>query len=125
MTKKGSAKAANGSGAVSNKDSSGLRITIDRLFYDETGQIIVSALFGLALALLFRRICKDNCVLYSAPDIKEIEENIFNLEDTCYKYKSYPVKCNDLDKPLEPYDINKTPDNLISVPGFFEKIFFT
>jgi hypothetical protein len=125
MTKKGSAKAANGSGVVSNKDSSGLRITIDRLFYDETGQIIVSALFGLALALLFRRICKDNCVLYSAPDIKEIEENIFNLEDTCYKYKSYPVKCNDLDKPLEPYDINKTPDNLISVPGFFEKTFFT
>ena len=106
------------------KDRGGLRVTIDRLFYDDTGQIIVSALFGLALALLFRRICKDNCVLYSAPDIKEIESNVFNLEDTCYKYKSYPVKCNDIDKPLEPYDINKTPDNLISIPGFFEKTFF-
>jgi hypothetical protein len=104
---------------------SGLRVTIDRLFYDETGQIIVSALFGLALALLFRRICKDNCVLYSAPDIKDIEGNIFNLENTCYKYKSYPVKCNSIDKPLDPYDINKTPDNLISSPGFFEKMFFT
>ena len=125
MTIKGTgAGAGAGAGAVS-KDSSGLRVTIDRLFYDETGQIIVSALFGLALALLFRRICKDNCVLYSAPDIKEIEENIFNLEDTCYKYKSYPVKCNALDNPLEPYDINKTPDNLINVPGFFERIFFT
>ena len=78
---------------------------------------------GLALALLFRRICKDNCVLYSAPDIKEIEENVFNLEDTCYKYKSYAVKCNAKDKPLEPYDINKTPDNIINIPGFFEKIF--
>jgi hypothetical protein len=106
------------------KDRGGLRVTIDRLFYDDTGQIIVSALFGLALALLFRRICKDNCVLYSAPDIKEIEGNVFNLEDTCYKYKSYPVKCNAIDKPLEPYDINKTPDNLISVPGFFERTFF-
>ena len=105
------------------KEITGLRVTIDRLFYDDTGQIIVSALFGLALALLFRRICKDNCVLYSAPDIKDIEENIFNLEDTCYKYKSYAVKCNAKDKPLEPYDINKTPDNIISIPGFFEKIF--
>jgi hypothetical protein len=112
MSKKGTAK-----------EITGLRVTIDRLFYDNTGQIIVSALFGLALALLFRRICKDNCVLYSAPDIKEIEENIFNLEDTCYKYKSYPVNCKAIDKPLKPYDINKTPDNIISIPGFFEKIF--
>ena len=114
-----------GMGTGKAKDPSGLRVTIDRLFYDDTGQLIVSALFGLALALLFRRICKDNCVLYSAPDIKEIENNIYNLEDTCYKYKSYPVKCNELDKPLEPYDINKTPDNLISVPGFFERTFFS
>jgi hypothetical protein len=105
------------------KEQSGLRITIDRLFYDETGQMIVSALFGLALALLFRRICKDNCILYSAPNIKDIEDNVFNLEDTCYKYKSYPVKCNNIDNPLKPYDINKTPDNLISIPGFFERMF--
>jgi hypothetical protein len=100
-------------------------VIIDRLFYDNTGQMIVSALFGLALALLFRRICKDNCVLYFAPNIKDIEGNIFNLEDTCYKYKSYPIKCNNEDKPLKPYDINKIPDNLISIPGFFEKMFLS
>ena len=116
----------NKKGAGSPKEGmTGLRVTIDRLFYDETGQIIVSALFGLALALLFRRICKDNCVVYSAPDIKDIEGNVFNLEDTCYKYKSYPVKCNSIDKPLKPYDINTTPDHLISVPNFFEKLFTT
>jgi hypothetical protein len=109
---------------INKKEPSGLRVSIDRMFYDETGQIIVSALFGLSLALLFRRICKDNCVVYSAPDIKDIEGNVFKLEDTCYKYKSYPVKCSStIEKPLEPYDINKTPDNLISVPGFFEKMF--
>ena len=114
-----------GKGLVKDlKNRGGLRVTIDRLFYDDIGQIIVSALFGLALALLFRRICKDNCVLYSAPDIKDIEGNIFNLEDTCYKYKSYPVKCNSIDKPFGPYDINKIPDNLISIPGFFERTFF-
>ena len=116
MNKKGGAK-------DTKEATTGLRVTIDRLFYDETGQIIVSALFGLALALLFRRICKDNCVVYSAPDIKDIEGNIFNLEDTCYKYKSYPVKCNSIDTALKPYDINIKPDNLISVPSFFEKIF--
>ena len=39
MNKKGAAK-------DTKEGMTGLRVTIDRLFYDETGQIIVSALFG-------------------------------------------------------------------------------
>ena len=43
---------------------------IDRLFYSSMGQLIISALFGLSLALLFNRVCKENCVLYLKANIK-------------------------------------------------------
>ena len=46
---------------------------IDRLFYNSTGQLIISAIFGLSIALLFKRVCKENCVLYFAPKKEEIE----------------------------------------------------
>lgn len=104
-------------------NQSTLAVTIQRLFYEENGQIVVSALFGLALALVFRRVCKDNCVLYYAPDIKEIDNKIFKLEDTCYKYKPYSVKCNHNEKILKNYDINTNPENKIIDNGLFSKIF--
>lgn len=93
-------------------EMSPLNATIDRLFYNEIGQIIVSALFGLSLALIFKRVCKDNCVLYHAPDINDIENKVFKLENTCYKYTPYAVKCENKEFVL-PYNGNKTPDNLI------------
>jgi len=104
-------------------NQSTLAITINRLFYQKDGQIVVSALFGLALALIFRRVCKDNCVIYYAPDIKEVDNKIFKLEDTCYKYKPHSVKCNNKDKTLKVYNINTNPENQIIDQGLFSKIF--
>jgi hypothetical protein len=58
------------------------RNMIDRLFYSSVGQLIISSLFGLSLALLFNRVCKENCVLYFAPKYDDIDNKIFKLEDT-------------------------------------------
>jgi len=94
---------------------------IDRLFYNSMGQLFISALFGISLALLFQRVCKDNCILYYAPRYDEIEGKIFKLEDTCYKYKIENVKCN---KDFIPqYTGSKKADNQIEEPSFFSKIF--
>jgi hypothetical protein len=91
-----------------------IRSAIDRILYTPTGQFLVSALFGLALALMFRRVCKDNCVSYHAPYVKDIEGKVFKLEDTCYVYTPYMVDCQKTDKePLEVYDINSEPVNKI------------
>jgi len=98
-----------------------LKEIINRLFYTETGQTFISVLFGLSIALLFRRVCKENCVLYIAPNQPEIEGKIFKIEDVCYKYTTYNVKCND--KPVEPYNGNIKPENKIEEPSFFSKIF--
>jgi hypothetical protein len=106
-----------------NKNQSTLAETIHRLFYDKTGQLIVSALFGLSLALIFRRVCKDNCIIYYAPNVKEIENKTFKLEDTCYKYNTYAVKCEDKTKILKTYDVNIKPENQIIDYGLFSGFF--
>ena len=98
-----------------------IRYVIDRLFYTDIGQIIVSAIFGISLALIFNRVCKDNCTLYFAPKYNDISDNIFKIEDTCYKYKVVNALCND--KALEQYQGNYTPSNQIKEKSFFDKIF--
>lgn len=100
-----------------------LKGIVERLFYTYTGQLFISGLFGLSLALLFKRVCKDNCTIYIAPKKEDIDGKLFKLEDTCYKYKSTQVKCNDKDKPIMYYNGYEKPDNLIEEPSFISKLF--
>lgn len=93
----------------------------DKLFYDPTGQILISAIFGLALSFMFVRVCKDNCVVYYAPKIEDIQDKVFKIDETCYVYKSTPTKCNE--KPLENYNQNITPENLLKSENVLNKLF--
>jgi|SaaInl85LU_5_DNA_1037374.scaffolds.fasta_scaffold41192_2 hypothetical protein len=93
-----------------------IRTMIDKLFYTYQGQLIVSSIIGLGISLLFHRVCKDNCTAYYAPYIEEVKDQVFRLEDTCYKYTPYVVQCQEDKIPiLNPYDVNKKPDNKIVV----------
>jgi hypothetical protein len=92
-----------------------IRTVINKLLYTPLGQKVVSAIFGLAIALLFHRVCKDNCTTYFAPYVNEIQGNIFRLEDTCYQYTPYMVNCNGNTKILNPYDINSKPENRLEL----------
>lgn len=105
------------------KEQSTLNTTVNRLFYDKNGQIVVSALFGLALALIFRRVCKDNCTIYFAPSIEDVKGKTFILEDQCYKYKPYSTKCDNNQKSYKSYDVNTIPDNKITDYGIFSGLF--
>jgi hypothetical protein len=107
-----------------NKNQSALVETIHRLFYDKQGQMVVSALFGIALALIFRRVCKDNCIIYYAPTAKDVDNKVFKLEDTCYKYNAYAVKCDSKNENIfKTYDVNIKPDNQIIDYGLFSGFF--
>jgi hypothetical protein len=88
---------------------------VSRLLYTPIGQIIVSAIFGLALGLMFKRVCKGNCTNYFAPYVDEVKGQTFKLEDTCYEYAPYMVDCKKEDNALEPYDVNIKPVNKIGV----------
>jgi hypothetical protein len=55
----------------------------------------MSILLGFGLATIFRKICKgDNCVIFYAPPLDEIENKIFKQDGKCYQYNLVSTKCN-------------------------------
>lgn len=104
-------------------EDSMLNTSVERLFYTSTGQAIVSAIFGLALALIFRRVCNGDCTEYYAPFIKDIEKKSFKIEDICYIYKPYSVKCDETQKIYKSYNINIKPENKLDDNSIIDKIF--
>ncbi len=77
------------------KSSHGIHRVIQRLYYTDIGRIMVSALFGAALAMLFQRVCKDrSCIVIQAPPMKEVVGSIFKNHNTCYEYEPRVVPCS-------------------------------
>jgi hypothetical protein len=66
-----------------------------RLLYGDAGKIFISIILGLGLATLFRKVCNDrNCIIFKAPDIKKIQNQIFKFQGKCYKFTEEIEKCN-------------------------------
>ena len=72
---------------------------LKRLIYGEPGKIIISIILGLGLATLFRKVCKDrDCIVFKAPDIKKIHNQIFKFEGKCYKFSEEIERCDNIKK---------------------------
>jgi hypothetical protein len=70
-------------------------MALGRLFHTPTGKIIISIILGLGVASLFRKACNDrNCIRFQAPPLKELQKEVYKLDDKCYTYKSKLVKCD-------------------------------
>jgi hypothetical protein len=66
-----------------------------RLFYTDAGQSFTSALFGFALATLFRRVCKGSqCRVLQPASVAEVTANVYRVGDKCYEYTPYHVRCS-------------------------------
>lgn len=66
----------------------------DRLFYNQKGQMAISAIFGFAFALIFQRVCKDKkCIVIQAPNITEMTSKTYEFEGNCYKYNTKSTSC--------------------------------
>jgi hypothetical protein len=77
-----------------------------RLFYTDTGRIIISVLMGLGIATLFRKVCKDkNCIDFRGPTIVEVEGKTFQYDDKCYKYHARASKHDETKKHVEMCDM--------------------
>ena len=73
-----------------------------RLLHTETGRIIISIVLGLGIASLFRKVCKDrSCIAFRAPPLKDLEKDVYKLDDKCYKYKPKAVKCDATKKDVD------------------------
>ena len=74
-----------------------------RILYGNAGKIFMSIILGLGLATLFRKVCNDrNCIIFKAPDIKKIQNQIFKFQGKCYKFTEEIEKCNN-NKKIVPF----------------------
>ena len=65
-----------------------------KFFNTDEGSIAMSILFGLALAGLFRQTCKNrSCIVIKGPKTSEVNNGIFKIDNKCYKYVPYVVRC--------------------------------
>lgn len=71
---------------------------IDEIFKSRLGIIIVSIIWGLGLATLFRRACQGpNChvIVYNGPNPTEMKDTYYNYgTGTCYKYVPIISNCS-------------------------------
>ena len=80
--------------AASGNSKNKVNATINKILYTENGQKIVAIIFGLAIAFLFKRVCKDRkCIIYKSPPNVEINGKTFEFNSKCYKYTKKSVKC--------------------------------
>ena len=57
--------------------------------------IIISIIWGLGLALLFKRVCQNNkCVVVKVPQLFNESNNIiYDKNNRCYRLQKYPSPC--------------------------------
>lgn len=75
---------------------------VRRLITGTFGKTLISILLGLGLATLFRKVCKGrNCLVFQAPKIDKIENQVFEFDDKCYKFNKKATKCDNTKKIVE------------------------
>lgn len=59
------------------------------------GRIIISVIWGLGLAALFRSACKGRrCIVLMGPPPSEIEGQLYKFDGKCYRFSSETTKCD-------------------------------
>ena len=59
-------------------------------------KIVLGIIWGLGLACIFNVACNGRkCIIYKAPKPAEVENNIYEYDDKCYKYKAMETECVD------------------------------
>jgi len=67
---------------------------MNNILSSNIGKIVISVILGLGLASLFRKVCKNQkCIVYRAPDPKNIVGNVYEWDDGCFKFKKVKTTC--------------------------------
>ena len=68
---------------------------LKRLLYGKYSKYCLSAILGLGLATLFRKVCNDrNCLVFYGPKMDKVEGKIFNYNNKCLQFEKNTVSCN-------------------------------
>ena len=61
----------------------------------DLGKNLISIILGIGLASIFRKACENkNCLVFNAPPISEIKNNVFEHDNNCYKFNERSVSCD-------------------------------
>lgn len=55
--------------------------------------IIISLIWGFGLALLLKKPCENECIVYKVPADLEMKNNIIYDRNRCYKLEKYASQC--------------------------------
>ena len=70
-------------------------MNIHRLLYSKYSKLIISMLVGFGLATMFRKECiNDFCLEHKAPQIEEIEDQIFLHGNDCHTFSYTSESCD-------------------------------
>jgi hypothetical protein len=70
-----------------------------KAIHTQNGKIAISFILGMGLASLFRKVCNDrNCIVFKAPSLDEVTNNIYEYNNKCYKFKERATKCGGAEK---------------------------
>jgi len=70
-----------------------------KLLHTQNGKYAISFILGMGLASLFRKICNDrNCLVFKAPPLNEVTENIYTYGNKCYTFKEKLTTCDQNNK---------------------------
>ena len=68
---------------------------VKRLLYGRYSKMVISAVLGLGLATLFRKVCNErNCIIFHAPPLEKLKDKIYKDGAKCYKFNSVATKCD-------------------------------
>ena len=75
---------------------------IKRLLHGKYSKYVISAILGIGLATLFRKACNSrDCLVFYAPSIEKINNQIFKYNDKCYTFKGSAQSCDKNKKIVE------------------------
>ena len=70
---------------------------MNKLFRSKEGKMILSVVWGLGLATLFKKICINDCVIVKAVNPNEIKDKTFKVKDKdstrCVKFTPRYTSC--------------------------------
>jgi hypothetical protein len=70
------------------------------LIKHKNGRKMMSILWGLGLAALFKTVCKGrDCIIYTSNSPLKIKKKIYKHNEKCYKYDTEFTKCDE--NPIE------------------------
>ena len=58
-------------------------------------KFVISAVLGLGLATLFRKVCNDrSCLVFYGPKYTDIDKKMFSFNDKCYTFVKQTGSCD-------------------------------